>query len=122
MRASLTKSTSLVLAATASAVLLFSAPFDAAMARGDGGASGAAAGAAAGTGSGGGGGGPPVVAGPAVVKASVIIPILRPPFRRRIVVVNQPRRGGCYVQAQQIEMELTDVEIDSFLNKCLASQ
>jgi len=109
MRASLTKSTSLVLAAAASAVLLFAAPFDA-MARGNGSAGGAAAGAA-------------VSAGPAVVNASVIIPTLRPPIPGRIVVViNEPHRGGCYVQAREIEMELTDVEIDSFLNTCLASQ
>jgi hypothetical protein len=117
MRASLKKSTSLSLAALTCAVLLFAAPFDAAMARGAGGSSG---GASAGPGAGPGGSG----GGPSVVKVAVITPDLlrRLPIRRRIVVVQKPHPGGCYVQAEQLEMELTDVEIDSFLNKCLSNQ
>jgi len=115
MRASLKKSTLISLAAIACAALLSAAPFDGAMARGDGSTGGAAAGP-----------GPSGGGGPTVEKDLVVVPqggsVLRPPYRRKIVVVETHRRGGCYVQAEQMEMELPDAEIMSFLNKCLASQ
>lgn len=120
MRASLKQSTSLSLAALVCAALLSAAPIDGAMARGEGGAADGAAGAGAGAGTGTGGGS----GGPSVVKASVIAPDLsrRPPIRKKIVLIHSTTRSGCYMQAEQLNMELPEVEVISFLNKCLSDQ
>jgi len=104
MRASLKKSTSLSLAALACAVLLFAAPFDAAMARG----SGTGGGAGAGAGSGGGHGGPSVRAFDAV---------LRPPAPPTIVNGDQADRSpSCSRRANR--MGLTGGDRIEFLNAC----
>jgi hypothetical protein len=106
MRASLKKSTSLSLAALACAVLLFAAPFDAAMARGSG--TGGGAGAGAGAGSGGGHGGPSVRAFDAVARL---------PAPPTFVNADQsPRSPSCSRRANR--MGLTGGDRFEFLNAC----
>jgi hypothetical protein len=102
MRAFLKNSTSLSLAALACAILLFAAPFDAAMARGAG------TGGGAGAGSGGGHGGPSVRAFDAVV---------RPPTPPTIVNGDQVDRSpSCSRRANR--MGLTGGDRIAFLNTC----
>ena len=97
MRASLKKSTSLSLAALACAALLSVAPFDGAMARGNGGGSGAGSGAGSGSGSGhGSGGGPSVQAFFAVPGLPVVGPRRVVHFRRL-----PHRQHSCAIPADQ---------------------
>ncbi|MGD1016807.1 MAG: hypothetical protein ABR863_10270 [Roseiarcus sp.] len=106
MRASLKNSTSLSLAALACAVLLLAAPFDAAMARGNGTAGGA--GAAAGAASGAGSGGPTVKAFDAVRYN---------PAPPTLVNADQTTHSpGCYSRADRLG--LTGAGRIEFLKTC----
>jgi hypothetical protein len=121
MRASLKNSASLSLAALACAVLLFAAPFDAAMARGSagtGGGAGAGAGsgggAGAGAGSGGGSGGPGNVIALDAVRANPVPPTIVPPT---LVNSDQADRSpSCSRRAKR--MGLTGGDRIEFLNAC----
>ena len=94
MRASLKKSTSLSLAALACAALLSVAPFDGAMARGNGGGSGVGSGAGSGHGTG--SGGPSVQA----FFADPGLPVVGP---RRVVHFRRlpHRQHSCAIPADQ---------------------
>lgn len=119
MRASLKNSASLSLAALACAVLLFAAPFDAAMARGSAGTGGGAGagsggGAGAGAGSGGGSGGPGNVIALDAVRANPVPPTIVPPT---LVNGDQTDRSpSCSRRANR--MGLTGEDRIEFLNKC----
>jgi hypothetical protein len=113
MRASFKKSTLFSLAALTCAALLFAAPFDAAMARGDGG--GSSGGAGSGSGSGHGSGGAPTVerffADPALG--------LRP-NPRVIHVTHRVRRHSC-AMLQADQDGLWGEDRSEFLSTCVVS-